>query len=55
MKALLVESNAARSRSEEIQKKEIPGQEKEIKKIEERIKKLTTSNVPIVCLTVWVT
>ena len=32
MKALLVESNAARS--EEIQKKEIPGQEKEIKKIE---------------------
>ena len=39
MKALLVESNAARSRSEEIQKKEIPGLEKEIKKIEERIKK----------------
>ena len=32
MKALLVESNAARSRLEEIQKKEIPGQEKEIKK-----------------------
>ena len=40
MKALLVESNAARSRSEGIQKKEIPGQEKEIKKIEERIKKI---------------
>ena len=40
MKALLVESNAARSRSGEIQKKEIPGQEKEIKKIEERIKKI---------------
>ena len=40
MKALLVESNAARSRSEEIQKKEIPGQEKEIKKTEERIKKI---------------
>ena len=40
MTALLVESNAARSRSEEIQKKEIPGQEKEIKKIEERIKKI---------------
>ena len=40
MKALLIESNAARSRSEEIQKKEIPGQEKEIKKIEERIKKI---------------
>ena len=40
MKALLVESNAARSRSEEIHKKEIPGQEKEIKKIEERIKKI---------------
>ena len=40
MKALLVESNATRSRSEEIQKKEIPGQEKEIKKIEERIKKI---------------
>ena len=40
MKALLVESNAARSRSEEIQKKGIPGQEKEIKKIEERIKKI---------------
>ena len=29
MKALLVESHAARSRSEEIQKKEITGQEKE--------------------------
>ena len=40
MKALLVESNAARSKSEEIQKKEIPSQEKEIKKIEERIKKI---------------
>ena len=40
MKALLVELNATRSRSEEIQKKEIPGQEKEIKKIEERIKKI---------------
>ena len=40
MKALLVESNAARSRSEEIQKRDIPGQEKEIKKIEERIKKI---------------
>ena len=40
MKALLVESNAARSRSEEIQKKEIPGQEKEIKKTEEKIKKI---------------
>ena len=40
MKTLLVESNAARSRSEEIQKKEIPGQEKEIKKIEERIKEI---------------
>ena len=40
MKALLVESNAARSRSDEIQKEEIPGQEKEIKKIEERIKKI---------------
>ena len=40
MKALLVESNATRSRSEEIQKKEIPGLEKEIKKIEERIKKI---------------
>ena len=37
MKGLLVESNAARSRSEEIQKKEIPGQEKEIKRIEERV------------------
>ena len=40
MKALLVESNAARSRSEERRKKEILGQEKEIKKIEERIKKI---------------
>ena len=38
MKALLMESNAARSRSEEIQKKEIPAQEKEIKKIEKKIK-----------------
>ena len=45
VKALLVESNDARCRSEEIQKKEIPGQEKEIKKIEESI----------VYLTVWVT
>ena len=55
MKALLVESNAARSRSEEIQKKEIPGQEKEIKKIEERIRRLTISKLPIVYLNVWVT
>ena len=54
MKALLVESNASRSRSEEIQKKEIPGQEKEIKKIEE-LRRLTTRKVPIVYLTVWVT
>ena len=38
MKALLMESNATRSRSEEIQKKDIPAQEKEIKKIEEKIK-----------------
>ena len=38
MKALLMEPNAARSRSKEIQKKEIPAQEKEIKKIEEKIK-----------------
>ena len=37
MKALLMESNAARSRSDEIQKREIPAQEKEIKKIEEEI------------------
>ena len=40
MKTLLVESNATRSRSEEMQKKGIPGQEKEIKKTEERIKKM---------------
>ena len=33
MKALLVESNAARGNTEE---KNIPGQEKELKKIEER-------------------
>ena len=38
MKALLMESNAVTSRSEEIQKKEIPAEEKEIKKIEEKIK-----------------
>ena len=38
MKALLMESNAARSRSEKIQKKEIPAQEKEIKKTVEKIK-----------------
>ena len=38
MKALLMEWNAARSRSEEIQKKEIPAQEKEIKKIERKLK-----------------
>ena len=40
MKTLLVESNTARSGSEEIQKTEIPGQEKEIKKTEERMKKI---------------
>ena len=55
MKALLVESNAARSRSEEIQKKEIPGQEKEIKKMKKELRRLTTRKVPIVYLTVWVT
>ena len=52
VQALLVESNAARSRSEEIQKKEIPGQEKEIKKIEKELRILTTRKVPIVYLTV---
>ena len=41
MKALLVESNAARSRSEELQKKEL--------------RRFTTRKVPIVYLTVWVT
>ena len=41
MKALLVESNATRSRSEEIQKKEL--------------RRLMTRKVPMVYLTVWVT
>ena len=40
MKALLIESNASRERAEQIQKKDIPGQDKEIKKIEEKIKKI---------------
>ena len=40
MKALLIESNAARERVEQIQKKDIPAQDKEIKKIEEKIKKI---------------
>ena len=38
--SLVSRIKCCRSRSEEIQKKEIPGQEKEIKKIEERIKKI---------------
>ena len=37
MKALLIESNASRERAEQIQKKDIPAQDKEIKKIEEKI------------------
>ena len=40
MKALLIESNASRERAEQIQKKDIPAQDKEIKKIEEKIKKI---------------
>ena len=40
MKALLIESNASRERAEQIQKKDIPAQDKEIKKIEEEIKKI---------------
>ena len=40
MKALLMESNASRERAEQIQKKDIPAQDKEIKKIEEKIKKI---------------
>ena len=40
MKALLIESNASRERAVQIQKKDIPAQDKEIKKIEERIKKI---------------
>ena len=40
MKALLVESNAARSRSELNTEERNSCQEKEIKKIEERIKKM---------------
>ena len=38
--ALLMESNASRERAEQIQKKDIPAQDKEIKKIEEKIKKI---------------
>ena len=40
MKALLIESNASRERAEQIQKKDIPAQDKEIKRIEEKIKKI---------------
>ena len=40
MKVLLIESNASRERAEQIQKKDIPAQDKEIKKIEEKIKKI---------------
>ena len=40
MKALLIKSNASRERAEQIQKKDIPAQDKEIKKIEEKIKKI---------------
>ena len=40
MKALLIESIASRERAEQIQKKDIPAQDKEIKKIEEKIKKI---------------
>ena len=40
MKALLIELNASRERAEQIQKKDIPAQDKEIKKIEEKIKKI---------------
>ena len=40
MKALLIESNASRQRTEQIQKIDIPAQDKEIKKIEEKIKKI---------------
>ena len=40
MKALLIESNASRERAGQIQKKDIPDQDKEIKKIDEKIKKI---------------
>ena len=40
MKALLIESNASRERAKQIQKKDIPAQDKEIKKIEEKSKKI---------------
>ena len=40
MKALLIESNSSRERAEQIQKKDIPAQEKEMKRIEEKIKKI---------------
>ena len=39
MKALLIESNVSRERAEQIQKKDIPAQDKEMK-IEEKIKKI---------------
>ena len=40
MRALSIESNAFRERAEQIQKKDIPAQDKDIKKIEEKIKKI---------------
>ena len=49
MKALLIESNASRERAEQIQKKDIPAQDKEIKKIEEKIRRLT-KRLLVICV-----
>ena len=40
MKASLIELNASRERAEQIQKKDIPAQDKAIKNLEEKIKKI---------------
>ena len=55
MKALLVESNNARSRSEEIQKKKFWVKRRKSRKEKKELRRLTTRKVPIVYLTLWVT
>ena len=40
MKALLMESNASREKSEKLQKRDIPAQEKEIQDLQKQLKEL---------------
>ena len=41
LRALLIESNASREKSQEILEKEVPKQEEKIKQIEEKLKLLS--------------